>query len=60
MLFINAAEHFAKGKRQNLLTDEHSAKIIKTHQFGEQESRYARWVELAEIEKNDFNLNISR
>ncbi len=60
VLFINAAEHFVKGKRQNQLTDEHIAKIIKTYQFREQEPRYSRRVEMAEIEKNDFNLNISR
>lgn len=60
VLFINAAEHFVKGKRQNQLTDEHIAKIIKTYQFREEEARYARRVEMAEIEKNDFNLNISR
>ena len=60
VLFINAAEHFAKGKRQNQLTDEHIAKIIKTYQFRKEEARYSRRVEMAEIEKNDFNLNISR
>ena len=59
-MFINAAEHFVKGKRQNQLTGDHIAKIIKTYQFREEEARYARRVEMAEIEKNDFNLNISR
>ncbi len=60
VLFINAAEHFAKGKRQNQLTDEHIAKIIEAYQFRKEEPRYSRRVEMAEIEKNDFNLNISR
>lgn len=60
VLFINAAEHFEKGKRQNQLKPEHIAKIIKTYQFREEEARYSRRVEMAEIEKNDFNLNISR
>jgi type I restriction enzyme M protein len=60
VLFINAAEHFVKGKRQNQLTEEHIAKIIKTYQFREEEARYSRRVGMAEIEKNDFNLNISR
>jgi type I restriction enzyme M protein len=60
VLFINAAEHFVKGKRQSQLTDEHIAKIIKTYQFREEETRYSRRVEMAEIQKNDFNLNISR
>ena len=60
VLFINAAEHFVKGKRQNQLSQEHIAKIIKTYQDREEEARYSRRVEMAEIEKNDFNLNISR
>ena len=60
VLFINAAEHFVKGKRQNQMTDEHIAKIIATYQYRKEEERYSRRVEMAEIEKNDFNLNISR
>jgi len=60
VLFINAAEHFVKGKRQNQLTADHIAKIIDTYQFRTEEPRYSRRVEMDEIEKNDFNLNISR
>ncbi len=60
VLFINAAEHFVKGKRQNQLTDEHIAKIIETYKTREPEPRYSRRVEMKEIEKNDYNLNISR
>jgi len=60
VLFINAAEHFDKGKRQNQLKPEHIQKIIDTYQNRTEESRYSRRVEMTEIEKNDFNLNISR
>ena len=60
VLFINATEHFAKGKRQNQLTDRHIAQIIDTYQFRKEEPRYARRVEMKEIEKNGYNLNISR
>ncbi|AZF23416.1 type I restriction-modification system subunit M [Pseudomonas sp. R3-52-08] len=60
VLFINAAEHFVKGKRQNQLTDENIAKIIETYQFRKEEPRYARRVTMEEIEKHDYNLNISR
>ena len=60
VLFINAAEHFVKGKRQNQLTDAHIAKIIETYQFRKEEPRYSRRVAMEEIEKNAFNLNISR
>lgn len=60
VLFINAAEHFVKGKRQNQLMDEHIAKIVETYQFRKEEERYSRCVEMKEIVKNDYNLNISR
>ncbi len=60
VLFINAADHFVKGKRQNQLTDDHIAKVINTYQFREETPRYARRVAMSEIAKHDFNLNISR
>ncbi len=60
VLFINAAEHFVKGKRQNQLSEEHIAKIIDTYKDRTEAPRYSRRVEMDEIEKNDFNLNISR
>jgi type I restriction enzyme M protein len=61
VLFINAAEHFEKGKRQNYLTDGHIDKIIETYQKRPSEvERYARRVEMKEIIENDYNLNISR
>jgi type I restriction enzyme M protein len=61
VLFINASEHFEKEKRQNKLMPEHIDKIVKTYQDRpEKVERYARSVSMEEIEKNDFNLNISR
>ncbi|MBP8016267.1 MAG: N-6 DNA methylase [Verrucomicrobia bacterium] len=60
VLFINAAEHFEKGKRQNRLLDEHIGKIIETYKTRKPEPRYSRRVEMDEIAKNEFNLNISR
>ncbi len=62
VLFINASgpENFDKGKRQNQLSKQHIAKIIDTYQFRKEEPRYSRRVEMDEIKKNDFNLNISR
>ena len=60
VLFINAAEHFEKGKRQNYLTDEHIERIVNTYQHRKQEDRYSRRVGLKEIEENQYNLNISR
>ncbi|MCC8380338.1 type I restriction-modification system subunit M [Xenorhabdus sp. PB30.3] len=60
ILFINACEQFEKGKRQNQLLPEHIDKIVETYRFREEEERYSRRVSMEEIEKNDFNLNISR
>ncbi len=60
VLFINAADHFVKGKRQNQLTDEHIARIVETYQYRKEGERYARRVSMKEIAENDYNLNISR
>ncbi|MFP1678246.1 type I restriction-modification system subunit M [Alloalcanivorax sp. C16-2] len=61
VLFINAAEHFEKGKRQNQLLPAHIDKIVDAYQQRpENTERYARCVSMQEIEKNDYNLNISR
>lgn len=60
VLFINASEYFDKGKRQNYLLPEHIEKIVDTYQYRREEERYARRVGMEEIEKNDYNLNISR
>lgn len=60
VLFINAAEHFVKGKRQNQLNAEQIANIIDTYQHRKEQPRYSRRVEMSEIEKYDYNLNISR
>jgi type I restriction enzyme M protein len=60
VLFINASEHFEKGKRQNRLLSEHIDKIVETYQYRKEEERYSGRVSMEEIEKNDFNLNISR
>ena len=61
VLFINASEYYEKNKRQNrLLTRGHIEKIIDTYQYRKEEERYARRVSMDEIEKNNYNLNISR
>ncbi|TAL51663.1 MAG: type I restriction-modification system subunit M [Methylovulum sp.] len=60
VLFINAGEYFEKGKRQNRLLPEHIDKIVSTYQFRKEEERYAMRVSMERIEKEDYNLNISR
>ena len=68
VLFINAAEVYEKGKRQNVLLPEHIDKIIETYQFRREVKEElpngslfaSRRVSMEEIEENDFNLNITR
>lgn len=62
ILFINASGegNYEKGKRQNRLLPEHIEKIVETYKHRKDEERYSRAVSLKEIEKNDYNLNISR
>lgn len=67
VLFINASEHYEKGKRQNTLRVGEDGepndirKIVDTYKFRpENIERYARRVSMSEIEKNGYNLNISR
>ena len=66
VLFINAAEHFFKDKRQNKLgdgksgTQDHIGKIVSTYQFRTEEDRYSKRVSMDRIAEEGFNLNISR
>lgn len=60
VLFINAAECYEKGKKQNVLLPEHIDKIVETYRTRTEEDRYSRRVSLKEIRDNEFNLNITR
>jgi type I restriction enzyme M protein len=60
VLFINASEHYDSGKRQNSLGEEHISNIVDTYKYRKEADRYSRKVSMDEIEKNGFNLNISR
>ena len=61
VLVINASEYFEKGKRQNILLPKHIDKIIETYQYRkEDDKKYSRRVPMEEIQKNGYNLNISR
>ncbi len=60
VLFINAAEHFTKGKRQNQLSDAHIERIVSAYRDRSEQERYSRRVSMREIVDNDYNLNISR
>lgn len=61
VLFINASEYYEKGKRQNALLPEHIDKIVDTYQYRkEDDKQYSRRVSMEEIQKNGYNLNITR
>jgi type I restriction enzyme M protein len=60
ILFIEASREFREGSAQNYLRDEDVAKIAKAFHAFKDVDKYARVVDLSEVEKNDWNLNISR
>ena len=58
VLFINAAEHFEKGKRQNWLSLKQIERIVSTYRYRKEQERYSRRVEMEEIKEKSFNLRI--
>ncbi len=60
VLFIDASRDFEAGKKQNRLLDEHMARVVDTYHAYQSVPRYAHRATLAEIQDNDFNLNIAR
>lgn len=60
VLFIDASREFTPGKAQNLLEDEHIARIVKTYRTRAEEGKYSYCATPEEIAENDFNLNIPR
>ncbi len=60
ILFIDASKHFEKVKNQNRLRDEDVNRIIDTYNERKDVEKFAHAATLAEIEENDYNLNIPR
>nr|WP_323778486.1 class I SAM-dependent DNA methyltransferase [Amylibacter sp.] len=60
ILFVNGELEYLEGKNQNKLRDIDIAHILDVYEAYVDEKRYSKVVELAEIEENDFNLNIRR
>jgi type I restriction enzyme M protein len=60
VLFINATEQYENGKRQNILGVNHIKNIVETYKYRKETERFSRKVSMEEIEKNGYNLNISR
>ena len=60
VLFVDASSGFEKSKNQNALRSEDIEKIVSTYRLRSEEPRYSHRATLAEIEANEFNLNIPR
>ncbi len=60
IFFIEASKEFKRGKAQNILTDEHIAKIYDTYKNRKNVEKFARKINFNKIQENDFNLNITR
>ncbi|MFT9452482.1 type I restriction-modification system subunit M [Liquorilactobacillus ghanensis] len=60
VLFIDASKEFEKGKNQNKLLPSNIDKIIRTYQERKDVDKFAHVASLAEIQENDYNLNIPR
>jgi type I restriction enzyme M protein len=60
ILFVDASSGFEKSKNQNSLRNEDIEKIVSTYRERREEPLYSHKATLAEIEANEFNLNIPR
>lgn len=60
VLFVNGASDFQAGKNQNVLRDEDVRKIVSAYDAWQDEDKFCRVVDLEEIVKNEYNLNIAR
>jgi type I restriction enzyme M protein len=60
ILFIDASREFVPGKTRNSLSEEHFDRIISTVIAREDVDKYSHLASIAELSKNDFNLNIPR
>lgn len=60
VLIIDAEKDYAEGKNQNTLRKKDIDKIIKTYDQYQDVEKYARVVDLKEIEENEYNLNVRR
>ena len=62
ILFVDAAQegYFRPGKAQNYLDPEHIQAIVQAYEAFEDRPGFAHVADLAEVQANDYNLNISR
>lgn len=60
VLLVDGERDFLEGKNQNTLRKQDIDKIIRAYDQYQDVEKYARVVDLKEIEKNEFNLNVRR
>lgn len=60
VIFIYGEEDYEEGSNQNYLREEHIDKIVRAYEEYENKEKYCRVVEMDEIERNDYNLNVPR
>ncbi|EME3968594.1 type I restriction-modification system subunit M [Vibrio fluvialis] len=60
VLFIDASNHFEKGKAQNFMRDADVERIVEAYSKRESVEKFAHVAKLYEIAENDYNLNIPR
>ncbi|MEL1249090.1 type I restriction-modification system subunit M [Aurantiacibacter gilvus] len=62
VLFVDASgeDYFEKRKNQNFLRDEDIDRIVLTYRERDVNDKFSHRAKVAEIEENDFNLNIPR
>jgi type I restriction enzyme M protein len=60
VLFIDASNEFSPGKTQNVMGENHIAKVLETYRDRTEIEKYSHLALPEEISENDFNLNIPR
>ena len=60
VVFIDASKEFTRGKKQNVMEEEHIARVVETYRSREAVERYSHVAMPEEIAENDYNLNIPR
>ena len=60
VIFIYGEEDYEEGSNQNYLREEHIDKIVEAYQDYENVEKYCRVVDMEEIDRNDYNLNVPR
>jgi type I restriction enzyme M protein len=60
VLIVNGAEEMVPGKNQNTLSDENVERFAQAFTDFKDEERFCRVVDMEEIEKADYNLNLAR